>query len=622
LSSNPSGFLFISAWLLTPTSTPPELPKVHRASLRASLQRIWPYFSASKGGWALAIAATVLGSATEPMVPALLKPLLDRGFKAGGELEIWLVPFFLMLLFGARGLTAFLAQYGLARVTNLGLQKLREAMFEKLLHARLELFTEQSSSAIANTVVYEVQNGSTMLVNAVMRLARDVLSVLALVAYLLYLNWKLTLVVGLMFPAVIIVVRVLSRRLYRLTKQSQTATDDLAYVVEENVLAHRDVRLHGAQAVQSGRFHLLSVSLRSLSMKSTVTHAGMSALTQLLAAIALSAVVSIALIQSADGGTTVGSFVAFITAMLLLIAPIKSLSDAATPITRGLAALERGVRLMDEIEDESSGSFVAARASGDICFESVTLRYKADAAAALEDISLHIRPGETVAIVGTSGAGKSSLVNLLPRFQDQTAGRILLDGVPLQDWNLAALRSQFAFVSQHVVMLNETIAFNVALGQPIDRQRVMTCLQAANLEKLIAELPQGIDTLLGHNAMQLSGGQRQRLAIARALYKNAPILILDEATSALDTESEQAVQQAIERLAASRTSLIIAHRLSTIQHADRILVLDGGRLIESGSHTELLAQNGAYSHLYKLGFKNGDMPPRASLAPTQSSTMS
>jgi subfamily B ATP-binding cassette protein MsbA len=422
------------------------------------------------------------------------------------------------------------------------------------------------------------------------------------VGYLLYLNWRLTLVVALVFPAVIAVVRILSKRLYRLTKESQTATDDLAYVVEENVLAHRDIRLYGAQKIQSTRFHQLSLSLRHLSTKSTVAHAGMSALTQLLTAVALSAVVTIALLQNANGVTTVGSFVAFVTAMLLLIAPIKSLSDAATPITRGIAALERGLNLLDHIDNETSGTFTKARAHGDITFTDVTVRYNAEANPALDQFNLSIQPGETIAIVGTSGSGKSTLVNLLPRFQDVSSGGISLDGVPVENWSLTSLRDQFAFVSQNVVMLNESMASNVALGQPIDRARVLDCLQAANLDKLLTELPNGIDTVLGHNAMQLSGGQRQRLAIARALYKDAPILILDEATSALDTESEQAVQQAIQRLTAHRTSVVIAHRLSTIQHADRIIMLESGRLLESGTHAELLAKGGAYSHLYQLGF--------------------
>ncbi|NQW80776.1 MAG: lipid A export permease/ATP-binding protein MsbA [Polaromonas sp.] len=589
----------------SPQATPPTAKK---RTIPESVRRLWPYFSSSKSGWILAIVATLMASATEPMVPALLKPLLDRGFQPGGELSIWQVPVFLMLLFGVRGLAGFFAQYGLAKVTNVGLQKLREAMFDKLLSARFSLFTEQTSSTIANTVVYEVQNGSSLLVNAVMRLSRDLLSMLALIGYLLYLNWKLTLVVALIFPAVIAVVRILSKRLYRLTKESQKATDDLAYVVEENVMAHRDIRLHAAQKIQSLRFHLLSLALRHLSIKSTVAHAGMSALTQLLAAVALSAVVSIALLQSADGATTVGSFVAFVTAMLLLIAPIKSLSDAATPITRGIAALERGLNLLDHIDDETSGTFSKSRVTGDITFTDVSVRYKTDANPALDQLNLTIKPGETIAIVGTSGSGKSTLVNLLPRFQDLSSGAISLDGVALKEWSLTSLREQFAFVSQHVVMLNESIASNVALGQSIDRARVTQCLQAANLEKLLAELPKGIDTLLGHNAMQLSGGQRQRLAIARALYKDAPILILDEATSALDTESEQAVQQAIQRLTADRTSVIIAHRLSTIQHADRIIMLESGRVLESGSHAELLANGGAYSHLYQLGFNTSSKP--------------
>ena len=548
----------------------------------------------------MTIAATFVASATEPFIPAMLKPLLDRGFQKG-SLELWMVPVALMLLFTVRGLSGFVAQYALAQVTNDGLQALRKAMFDKLLSARLSLFTDQTSSAISNTVVYEVYNGSVILNNALMKLARDVLTLVALIAYLVFLNWKLMLVVSLLFPAVALVIQLLTRRLYRLTKESQTATDNLAYVVEENVLACRDIRLHGAQASQAVRFDALSRSLRRLSMKSTVAYASMSAINQVLAAIALSAVISIALLQGSENTTTVGGFVAFVTAMLLLIAPIKGLSDGATPITRGLAALERGLDLMDLTEDESGGSYAKARASGAIEFTNAGVIYKEGASPALDALSLSIAAGETIALVGASGSGKTTLANLLPRFVDLTSGTISLDGHDIRQWDLASLRAQFAVVSQHVVMLNSSMAFNVTLGQPFDRDKVTQCLSAANLGQLTAELPQGMDTMLGHNAMQLSGGQRQRLAIARALYKDAPILILDEATSALDTESEQAVQEAIKRLTLNRTSLIIAHRLSTVQHADRIIMMNAGRIVESGPHAQLLAQGGAYAHLYRLG---------------------
>jgi ATP-binding cassette, subfamily B, bacterial MsbA len=566
------------------------------------ISRVWPYFRESRVGWAWAVGATVVASATEPFVPALLKPLLDRGFK-GESFNIWLVPLALMLLFTIRGLSGFIAQYAVAKVTNDGLLRLRQAMFDKLLTARLGLFSDQSSSAIANTVVYEVFNGSSQLINAVLKLARDVLTLLSLIAYLLYLNWKLTLVVALLFPAVALVVQTLSRRLYRLTRESQTATDSLAYVVEENVMAHRDVRLHAAQPGQAGRFDVLSHSLRRLSMKSTAAYAGMSAITQILAAIALSTVVSIAMLQSAENTTTVGGFVAFVTAMLLLIAPVKGLSDAATPVTRGLAAVERGLDLLDLNPDEDSGDFSKIHAAGDIEFSNVSVRYKADSPPAVDQLNLTIKAGETVALVGASGSGKTTLVNLLPRFVDISAGEVCLDGHALRSWKLSALRAQLAIVSQHVVMLNASIAENVALGQPVDRVRVRDCLQAAYLSTLLADLPNGLDTILGHNATQLSGGQRQRLAIARALYKNAPILILDEATSALDTESEQAVQKAIRGLTQNRTSLVIAHRLSTIQHADRIIVMEAGRIVESGTHGELVAKGGTYANLYRLGFE-------------------
>jgi subfamily B ATP-binding cassette protein MsbA len=576
-----------------------------KKTMLSRIARVWPYFSGSRAGWALAIGATIAASATEPFIPALLKPLLDRGFQKD-SFSLWLVPFALMLLFTLRGLSGFLAQFALAKVTNDGLLKLRKAMFGKLLTARTNLFADQSSSAIANTVVYEVFNGSALLINAIMKLARDLLTLLALIGYLVYLNWKLTLIVALLFPAVGLVIQVLSKRLYRLTKESQRATDNLAYVVEENVMAYRDVRLHDAQASQAERFDVLSHSLRSLSMKSTAAYAGMSAITQVLAAVALSAVISIALVQSAESTTTVGGFVAFVTAMLLLIAPVKSLSDAATPVTRGLAALERGLDLMDLTDDETGGAYEKPRAAGNIDFSDVSVVYKADAVPAINRFSLSIKAGETIAIVGSSGSGKTTLVNLLPRFVDLSSGQVLLDGVDIREWNIHALRQQIAYVDQNVVMLNTTIAANVALGHSVDRARVAEALDAANLSDYIANLPEGMDTMVGHNATQLSGGQRQRLAIARAVYKNAPILLLDEATSALDSASEQAVKTALQRLMRGRTTLIVAHRLSTIEHADKIVVMEKGNFLEIGNHKELASRPGPYSRMLRFANNSGD----------------
>ena len=580
-------------------STPldPKIP----TRLGARLARLLPYFGKHYSAWLLVFVATAIMSLTEPLIPALMQPLLDKGF-AQGTLPIWTVPVALIGLFGLRGLASFSAQVALAKVTNNGLLILRRAMFDRLLDAKLALFRQQSSSALANTLVYEVQNGSVMLVNSLITLTRDSLTLLALVGYLLYLNWKLTLIVTALFPGVAFVMRTLSRRLYRLTKDSQKATDELAYVVEENVLAHRDVRLHAAQASQAQRFNSLGESMRRLSMKSTTASSAMTPLTQMLAAFALSAVISVALAQNSGQATSVGSFAAFVTAMLMLIAPIKHLSELANPITRGLAAMERGLDLIALTPSEAGGSFSMPRAQGRLHFKQASVSYPDSNSPALDRFDFDVQPGETIAIVGPSGSGKTTLVGLLPRFIDLSGGSIELDGVELAQWDLQSLRSQFALVSQHVLMLNDSIAVNVALGQMPDRERVAQCLQSANLADMIADLPQGMDTIVGHNAIQLSGGQRQRLAIARALYKDAPILILDEATSALDAESERAVQEAMQTLMQQRTTLVIAHRLSTIQHAQRIVVLAGGRMVECGSHTELLTARGTYAQLYQMGF--------------------
>ncbi|MBW7832960.1 MAG: lipid A export permease/ATP-binding protein MsbA [Simplicispira suum] len=580
-------------------SAPTPSPALSSAPLLARLARLSDYFRGQRLAWTVAVVATLIGAITEPLIPALLKPLLDRGFTQG-NLQLWMVPLAIMGVFLVRGLAQFVGQYALARIANDGMLILRETLFARLLAADMALFSRQSASSLSNTVVYEVQTGATLLVQALLGLSRDGFTLLALLGYLLYLNWQLTLIVGLVVPGVAWIMKTLSRRLYRITKTSQQATDALAYVVEENVLAHRMVRLHAAQPGQSERFGALSRNLRGLAIKATIASAAMTPLTQLLAAAALSAVICTALWQSRGAATqdvTVGGFVAFITAMLMLIAPIRRLADVANPITRGVAALERGLALLGETPAETGGSHTSARAQGAIVFDQVSVAFAADRPPALDRVSFSVKPGEIIALVGPSGAGKTTLVNLLPRFVACDQGQVLLDGRALEQWDLQSLRAQFALVSQDVVMFNDTLAANVALGGPLDTQRVSDCLAAANLAEHVAGLPQGMHTQVGHNAVQLSGGQRQRLAIARALYKDAPILILDEATSALDTESERLVQEALARLMRGRTTLVIAHRLSTIEHADRVVVMDRGRVAEQGSHQELMQAGGLYARL-------------------------
>jgi len=343
-------------------------------------------------------------------------------------------------------------------------------------------------------------------------------------------------------------------------------------------------------------------------MKTSIASSGITPMTQILSAIALSGVISVALLQSHQTGMTVGGFAAFVTAMLMLVAPIKHLSEITGPLTRGLAALERGFELIENTPTENGGSYTAEKARGQIVFEDLCVRYQDDLPWALQHINLKIEPGETVALVGSSGSGKTTLANMLIRFVEVTQGKACLDGVAVQDWDLFSLRQQFALVSQNVIVLNDSLAANVALGQTPDEQRVIACLKAAHLNDYLATLPQHIHTLVGHNASTMSGGQRQRLAIARALYKDAPVLILDEATSALDNESERLVQDALQSLQKNRTTLVIAHRLSTIEKADRIIVMEHGRIVEQGTHHQLLQAQGAYSAMFKLSQSTGVAP--------------
>ena len=578
--------------------------------------RVLSYLKPHKSMIILALSAMAVVAATETSIPALMKPLLDRGFTGELNDKLWQVPLFLVGLAFIRGAAQFLSNYWLNRVINEVLLILREQMFARLLHAPTEFFQQSTAANLINTVVFEVNNVLSILSSVAINLVRDSLTVLGLLGYLFYLNWQLTLVVMVIFPIIGYTISRINKRLRSLGRDQQKFTSELAYVVEEASAGHKVVKLNSGQDYEMYRFTEMAKQLRKFAIRSSIAGGLNQPITQIVASIALSGVLLIAILQSSTGGTTVGEFAAFVTAMMLIISPLKHLADINQPLQRGLIAAEMIFGLIDQPLEKQVDEVHAKplkTAKGNIEFDHVSFSYQPTNQESsdpqrevLRDIQLNIAPGEVVAFVGPSGSGKTTLVNLVPRFYSPTNGRILLDGHPIEEYKLSDLRLQIGFVSQDVILFNDTIAANVAYGvvhqKDIDRVKVAEAIAAANLSEMIRDLPEGIDTVIGDNGNRLSGGQRQRLAIARAVYKNAPILILDEATSALDSESERLVQEALEYLMQGRTTLVIAHRLSTIENADRIAVLEYGRIVELGTHAELIERGGLYSSLHRLQF--------------------
>jgi subfamily B ATP-binding cassette protein MsbA len=555
-------------------------------------------------GFALTLAATALAAATEPLFPALMKPLLDKGFGQGGNDWLAWLPLAIIGIFLLRGVAGFLASYGMSWVSNRVITDLRQLMFERLMRLPASYFDAHASSVPATRIAYDVNGVAAAATSTLTVLIRDTLSVIGLVAWLLYLNWKLTLISLAVIPLTALVVRAFSKRLRKLSLAAQEGMAQMNEVLQESIRGQKVVKIFGGEAHATSRFSRVNNALRGYGMRQAIAAAAVAPITQIFASVGLAIVVYVAMQQSAGNETTIGGFVSFITAMLLLLAPLKHLADINAPLQRGLAAAESVFRMLDEAAEVDAGTEQLGRARGEIEFAGVGLRYAGAAREALAAIDLRIRPGETVALVGPSGGGKTSLVNLVPRFYHAGSGRIRIDGHDIETLTLGSLRANIAHVGQDVFLFDDTVAANIAYGGKRDasRSEIEAAARAAHALEFIAAMPQGFDTVIGENGSRLSGGQRQRIAIARAILKDAPILILDEATSALDSESERAVQEALETLMTGRTTLVIAHRLSTVEHADRIVVLAHGRIVEIGSHAELLASGGLYASLYRLQF--------------------